>query len=97
MAIQIIKKDAIETELRLSGPVGIPLSEPPCLIKTASRTIPQRDHIDTGLWECSPGQFRREITQGEMMHLLSGHCPATPYSSTLGPFQACEHEGVVLV
>lgn len=30
-------------------------------------------------------------------HLLSGHCPATPYSSPLGPFQACEHEGVVLV
>src|SRR5690606_8120751 len=30
-------------------------------------------------------------------YLLSGRCPATPYNSPLGPSQACEHEGVVLV
>lgn len=88
MSVQIISNDAIENELENSGPVGIPLSEPPCNIRLAPRIIPNKEHISTGIWECSPGKFRREIKEGEVMHILSGECTFTPDGETVMKMKA---------
>ncbi|WP_082720832.1 cupin domain-containing protein [Burkholderia sp. ABCPW 14] len=32
----------------------------------------------TGLWECSPGRFERQLANAEAMHILSGACTLTP-------------------
>ena len=61
-----------------AGPVGIPLSQPPCLLRTAPRTINEKEHVETGFWECSPGKVSQEIVQGEIMHILSGACSFAP-------------------
>lgn len=78
MTIQHIKNTALTTELEAWGPVGIPLNEPACQLKGFKKSIPGKEATDTGLWECSPGQFRRQIAAGEVMHVLAGRCTFTP-------------------
>ncbi|APR35719.1 MULTISPECIES: cupin domain-containing protein [unclassified Paraburkholderia] len=34
--------------------------------------------VDTGVFECSPGTYRRVVQQAEVMHLLSGSGSFTP-------------------
>lgn len=59
------------------GPVGIPLSEPSCQLRGLKKVIPGKESTDTGIWECSPGKFRRQIVAGEVMHILAGECTFT--------------------
>jgi uncharacterized cupin superfamily protein len=66
------------SELEDWGKVGLPLSEPPCQLRGKKIEIPGQPDTDTGVWECSPGQFRRQIEAAEMMHVLSGECTFTP-------------------
>jgi uncharacterized cupin superfamily protein len=35
--------------------------------------IPELPNQDIGVWEASPGTFRRAVTSGEYMHILGGH------------------------
>lgn len=58
--------------------VGLPLSEPPCQLRGRKIVVPGKEEVNTGIWECKPGQFRREIEAGEMMHILTGECIFTP-------------------
>lgn len=78
MTIQHIRNTVATDELLDLGPVGIPLSEPACQLRLVKKLIPGKEAIDTGIWECSPGKFRRQILAGEVMHILSGHCTFTP-------------------
>lgn len=59
------------------GTVEIPLSEPACKTRGISKTIVGRDDVQTGVWECSPGRFRRKNPHGEFMYILSGECTFT--------------------
>lgn len=77
MTVQHITRN-IDTPLNALGPVGIALSDPSCQLQGHKVVIPGKESTDTGLWECSPGQFRRQITAGEVMHVLSGSCIFTP-------------------
>lgn len=77
MTIQHIKNTNASVVSAL-GPVGIPLSEPACQLNGLKVVIPGRESTDTGIWECSPGSFRRQIAAGEVMHVLSGRCTFTP-------------------
>jgi uncharacterized cupin superfamily protein len=78
MTIQQISQTASTDELDSWGTVGIPLSAPACALRGVKRTIPGIEATDTGIWECSPGKFRRQIAAGEVMHILSGECTFTP-------------------
>lgn len=40
--------------------------------------IEGHESIDTGVFECSPGTYRRKVKQAEVMHLLSGSGSFTP-------------------
>lgn len=70
----------LSEELDDWGPVGLPLSEPPCRLRGKKGAIGGRPDARIGIWECTPGKFRREIKAGEMMHILSGECTFTPDS-----------------
>lgn len=78
MTIQHIKRTSETSQLEEWGAVGIPLSEPACRLRGFKKSIPGKEDIDTGVWECSPGRFRRQIKSGEVMHILSGQCTFTP-------------------
>ncbi len=59
-----------------SNPVGVPLSEPVAVTSTTS--VERNDGIETGVWECTPGRWRRQIVQQEFCHFIAGRCTFTP-------------------
>lgn len=44
----------------------------------ASMPLDAAEHVDAGIWECSPGVFRREVTRREFSHFLEGYCTFVP-------------------
>ncbi|MBV6749056.1 cupin domain-containing protein [Pseudomonas chlororaphis] len=62
--------------LELSNPVAVPLGEP---VSVASVTCVERDDgVETGIWECTPGRWRRQIVAQEFCHFIQGRCTFTP-------------------
>ena len=57
-------------------PVAVPLGEP--LATTRSHSVERADGVETGVWECSPGRWRRQIVQQEFCHFVAGRCTFTP-------------------
>ncbi|EIK96209.1 hypothetical protein PMM47T1_12993 [Pseudomonas sp. M47T1] len=56
--------------------VALPLGEP---VATVSVTCVERtDGVETGIWECTPGRWRRQIAQQEFCHFTTGRCTFTP-------------------
>ena len=59
-----------------SNPVAAPLSEPVAVNSTIS--VERSDGVETGVWECTPGRWRRQIVQQEFCHFVAGRCTFTP-------------------
>jgi uncharacterized cupin superfamily protein len=57
---------------------------PTALAGTSPRTramplpIPGIERVETGLWECSPGSWRRATPNAEVMHFIAGEGTFTP-------------------
>ncbi|MGG2397866.1 cupin domain-containing protein [Pseudomonas sp. SH1-B] len=62
--------------LEASNPVAVPLSEPVAVASTTS--VERSDGVETGVWECTPGRWRRQIVQQEFCHFIAGRCTFTP-------------------
>ncbi|AVG40746.1 cupin [Achromobacter insolitus] len=88
MTIQHIPQTRETTPLDDLGPVGIPLSEPACALRARKIVIPGAEATSAGIWECTPGQFRRQVKEGEIMHILAGSGTFTPDGQAPQPFQA---------
>ena len=65
-----------EIALEDSNPVAIPLGEP--LAVTSTTSVERSDGVETGVWECTPGRWRRQIVQQEFCHFIAGRCTFTP-------------------
>lgn len=87
MGIQAIAQSATTQELQEQGPVAVPLSTPSCTIRGLDVRVPGRPDCDTGLWECSPGRFRRQVASGEVMHILVGAGRFTPEAEGAAPVE----------
>ncbi|MDD0843990.1 cupin domain-containing protein [Pseudomonas sp. Gutcm_11s] len=59
-----------------SNPVAVPLSEPAAVTSTTS--VERSDGVETGVWECTPGRWRRQIVHQEFCHFIAGRCTFTP-------------------
>lgn len=59
-----------------SNPVVVPLGEP--LAVTSTTSVERSDGVETGVWECTPGRWRRQIVQQEFCHFVAGRCTFTP-------------------
>jgi len=71
MSIQILTQSA-NIPLPTQSQVALPLSEPACAVSSLAVSIAGREGCKTGIWECAPGRFRRNVAQGEVMHFLAG-------------------------
>jgi uncharacterized cupin superfamily protein len=82
MSIVILSNSAKNDGLVASGAVARPLSQPAC--ETSSLEVPMEGAGDnrSGLWECTPGRFERQLANAEVMHILSGACTFTPAGGT---------------
>ena len=56
------------------APIGSPVSE----VRSTSQTSASAPGTRCGVWECSPGRWRRQITQAEFCHFLEGECVFEP-------------------
>lgn len=72
MKVQKLGQPASISSLEPWGTVeGLPGS-PEIVIAGLQKVIPGHESIDMGIFECSPGSYRRGVKQAEMMHFLSG-------------------------
>src|SRR5690606_26336085 len=56
-------RDTPNIVLDVSNPVAVPLGEPVAVASTTS--VERSDGVETGVWECTPGRWRRQIVQQE--------------------------------
>ncbi|MCF5651461.1 DUF861 domain-containing protein [Pseudomonas syringae] len=78
MKIKIIAQSSVAQGLESLGAPSRPLSTP------AQNMSGMEVHLDgaaenkTGIWECTPGRFERQLNEAEVMHILTGVCTFTP-------------------
>ncbi|MBN3728637.1 cupin domain-containing protein [Burkholderia sp. Ac-20379] len=86
MKVQQIKQAVQATGFEDWGTAGLPGTEP---IRVSGRqvAIPGLEQIDTGLFECTAGTYRRSVKQAEVMHILSGSGSFTPDGEETVRFQ----------
>lgn len=78
MKVQKIGQPAAIEKLESWGSVeGLPETGSVTL-SGLQKIIPGKEDIDTGIFECSPGSYRRSVKQAEIMHFLGGNGSFTP-------------------
>ncbi|MFB4249895.1 cupin domain-containing protein [Pseudomonas idahonensis] len=75
MSITQFKHTATVT-LDESAPVAVPLGTPVAV--TSVTAVERNDGVETGIWECTPGRWRRQIVAQEFCHFIQGRCIFTP-------------------
>ncbi|WEK07398.1 MAG: cupin domain-containing protein [Candidatus Pseudomonas colombiensis] len=69
-------KNTVTVALDDSTPVAVPLGTPVAV--TSVTCVERDDGVETGIWECTPGRWRRQITAQEFCHFIQGRCTFTP-------------------
>lgn len=67
-----------QTPLRDVGPVSVPIGEPIAHLKCFEAVELTEKQVEAGVWECSPGVWRRQVRQAELCHFVAGHAFFTP-------------------
>lgn len=78
MPITILKQSHAIDGLQDEGPVAKPLSERVSQTRGLPVQLDGAGNNRTGIWECDPGRFERQLANAELMHILSGRCSFTP-------------------
>nr|WP_313533807.1 cupin domain-containing protein [Brucella anthropi] len=68
----------IENESAFSEPVavGAPVGEQIAFTRTAGNVLTPAGNA--GIWECTPGRFRRQVAQAEYSYFIEGEGSFTP-------------------
>ncbi|MFT4067301.1 cupin domain-containing protein [Paraburkholderia sp.] len=77
MKVQQIRQAADLAALEDWGTAGLPGTEP-SRVSGRQYVIPGHEAVDTGVFECSPGTYRRSVAQAEVMHFIKGSGSFTP-------------------
>jgi uncharacterized cupin superfamily protein len=77
MKVQSIRQSVNLQNLEDWGTAGLP-GTTPLQISGVQRVIKGSEAVDTGIFECTPGTYRRAIKQAEVMHFLAGRGRFTP-------------------
>jgi uncharacterized protein len=72
--IQLLKQPGriASGDLEDWGPAKEPIGD--LISRISGRTGSVEGQPDHGIWECSPGRWRRQIRDAEFAHFLSGRC-----------------------
>jgi len=77
MKVQQIKESVSLQNLEDWGTAGLP-GTTPIKVSGVQRVIEGSEAIDTGIFECTAGTYRRSVKQAEVMHFLAGRGRFTP-------------------
>ncbi|KAF1021475.1 MAG: hypothetical protein GAK30_01825 [Paracidovorax wautersii] len=78
MAITILRQSATLGGFEPQGTPATPLSQPPCAFSGIDVDLAGAGDNRSGLWQCTPGRFQRQLANAEVMHILAGACTFTP-------------------
>lgn len=78
MTITILSQSAQIGGLQDDGLVAHPLSEPAARTASLEVQLEGAGANQSGIWECTPGRFKRGLRNAEVMHILAGSCTFTP-------------------
>jgi uncharacterized protein len=73
-------QNCLTADLGASTQVAVPLGEPVAQVSCADTE--RADQVETGIWECTPGRWRRQITDQEFCHFIAGRGSFTPDGGT---------------
>lgn len=59
-------------------PAKLPVGDVVAQSRLGQDTTIEASDASVGIWECSPGKFRRHIMNREFSHVISGWCIFTP-------------------
>ncbi|HWU00361.1 MAG TPA: cupin domain-containing protein [Terriglobales bacterium] len=81
--ITIIKNPAGQASDKLEdwGPVVQPVGDVIAKLRGVMVTDSDAGEPESGIWECTPGKWHRQVKKAEFCHFLSGHCT---FTSTAG-------------
>lgn len=74
----IVLKAVEDQQFSNPVPVGQPIGDPIAQARTAGEYNLQGTAAETGIWECTPGSFRRGIKEAEYSYIISGDGSFTP-------------------
>lgn len=77
MKVQQIRQSIGLQGLEDWGATGLP-GTTPAKVSGVQRVIRGSESIDTGVFECTPGTYRRSVKQAEVKHILAGCGRFTP-------------------
>lgn len=76
MGIMKYRAQELARDLGSPTPVAVPVKGPVAQIR--AKSFEAEGIAETGLWECSPGVWRRQVMQPEFCHFILGECTFTP-------------------
>jgi uncharacterized cupin superfamily protein len=76
MKVQKLTNPAQMSGLSHWGEVGLP--DTPVVNVSGTKVVIAGESIDTGVFECTPGSYRRSVKEAEVMHFLQGAGSFTP-------------------
>jgi len=71
-------KNAAGSALGESTPAKLPIGDLVAHSRLGQDKTIEESAASVGIWECSPGVFRRHIMSREFSHIISGWCIFTP-------------------
>jgi uncharacterized cupin superfamily protein len=74
----VLIADPSHLSLPYVGPVAVPIGEPVAHLKCFEAFEDEEKQIEAGVWECSPGVWKRQVLLAELCHFVSGHAFFTP-------------------
>lgn len=89
----IVVKNAVNAELGKSIEAKLPVGELIALQRTAQDQKSEEIEASIGVWESSPGKFKRHVANREFSHIVKGRCTFTPEGGE--PVDLCEGDAVL--
>lgn len=76
MSQPILLSNTLGFELPAPVPVREPIDSP--VSSTSTYAVDESDGLLIGVWECTPGRWRRQVLSREFSHFIAGHCVFIP-------------------
>lgn len=73
-----VVRNALQSPLGALTPARLPIGAPVAQAATAQAQTVEHVGASIGVWESSPGVFRRHLKNREFSHIVSGWCIFTP-------------------
>jgi uncharacterized protein len=80
--LPVLISNPVGAALAEAGPVGLPIGQPVVQLKCLVAAEEKDKGIEAGVWEASPGSWRRTIVKAELSHFIAGRCTFTPDGGT---------------